>query len=267
MKNNAYLNNFADWLMSLKRLSLTNMFVVYNSCIVFKDYINIDDSFFNNLSKKLIDKIEIYSLEKLIHTSREQLIKYTLLSDHHNKLVEFILNWIRYVRQNDLEVELSSLLPYFYMVEQNNSLPLFSDKTILHSEENIKKIYALSLQNIIPKEKNNKLKISDFEFNVLEALMVYRLRKYDIVNASLLFRSLIYLDKANTHVMNSCLNYIKSQQNPLGYFGFYMKEIKNEDEIYTALKVSFECVQTLLEYNYSSFRPDNLVRNKISNIS
>ena len=56
---------------------------------------------------------------------------------------------------------------------------------------------------------------------------------------------------AGNDAMTSAYSFLCMQQNPEGYFGFYMKHHFDVSELRVVLGISFDCIAAILTYNNS----------------
>ena len=76
-------------------------------------------------------------------------------------------------------------------------------------------------------------------------------RNYDLLTGNALFRSIVSMGTAGNDAMTSAYSFLCMQQNPEGYFGFYMKHHFDVSELRVVLGISFDCIAAILTYNNS----------------
>lgn len=112
------------------------------------------------------------------------------------------------------------------------------------------------LQNAFDKERflNVKKKYSSLfdnfnnDISLLIGCLLESYRKYDLLTGNSLFRWSIGMGAVNNEAMKSAYSFLCMQQNPEGYFGFYMKRNFDISELRTMLCVSFDCISAILKY-------------------
>lgn len=86
------------------------------------------------------------------------------------------------------------------------------------------------------------------DLSLLIGCLLELYRKYDLLTGNSLFRLIVGRDSVNNEAMKSAYSFLCMQQNPVGYFGFYMKRHFDIGELRTMLCISFDCIAAILKY-------------------
>ncbi|NPD82407.1 hypothetical protein HPS57_10545 [Prevotella sp. PINT] len=128
--------------------------------------------------------------------------------------------------------------------------------TSLNINKNIARDYDV-MQYELDKEKISNIKdkyhslfssLSDHT-NLLTGCLLEAYRKYDLFTGNALFRLIIRIGAVNNESIVSAYSFLRMQQNPEGYFGFYLKKHFETNELRAILCISFDCIATILKYN------------------
>lgn len=87
--------------------------------------------------------------------------------------------------------------------------------------------------------------------DLLMGCLLEAYRNYDLLTGNALFRSTVSMGTAGNDAMTSAYSFLCMQQNPEGYFGFYMKHHFDVSELRVVLGISFDCIAAILTYNNS----------------
>ncbi|OFQ22486.1 hypothetical protein HMPREF2955_07810 [Prevotella sp. HMSC073D09] len=87
--------------------------------------------------------------------------------------------------------------------------------------------------------------------DLLMGCLLEAYRNYDLLTGNALFRSIVSMGTAGNDAMTSAYSFLCMQQNPEGYFGFYMKHHFDVSELRVVLGISFDCIAAILTYNNS----------------
>lgn len=87
--------------------------------------------------------------------------------------------------------------------------------------------------------------------DLLMGCLLEAYRTYDLLTGNALFRSIVSMGTAGNDAMTSAYSFLCMQQNPEGYFGFYMKHHFDVSELRVVLGISFDCIAAILTYNNS----------------
>lgn len=87
--------------------------------------------------------------------------------------------------------------------------------------------------------------------DLLMGCLLETYRNYDLLTGNALFRSIVSMGTAGNDAMTSAYSFLCMQQNPEGYFGFYMKHHFDVSELRVVLGISFDCIAAILTYNNS----------------
>ena len=87
--------------------------------------------------------------------------------------------------------------------------------------------------------------------DLLMGCLLEAYRNYDLLTGNALFRSIVSMGTAGNDAKTSAYSFLCMQQNPEGYFGFYMKHHFDVSELRVVLGISFDCIAAILTYNNS----------------
>lgn len=253
---NIVITRYYNWLenlISYNKLSTFHKLLIYDSLILFDKFVKYDRMIFNNFineTKLNIDNIEFDEMKIL---PKFYLCLYAYLNNDKSKTSIFIQDWIKYIKDGDIS---NYDFPFNYWRNYSQNIPLKTTSFETSQLKDIVDLYSntINMQTLFG-TNNEQFELSDSNFHFLEAIMILLYKKeYNLIFANSLLRSLHYVSHKNSFVNDSALNYLYLQQNHLGYFGNYLKTTFDDIDINSILNISFDSIQTLLEFSNPDFR-------------
>lgn len=85
--------------------------------------------------------------------------------------------------------------------------------------------------------------------SLLTGCLLQSYRNYDLITGNALLRSIIRMGGIDNEAMTSAYSFLCMQQNPEGYFGFYMRRVFDINDLRTILCISFDCIAAILMFD------------------
>ncbi len=254
------VNNYCDWLNILiqkKPIDLLSRFIISNSIDLLIKYYELEYDILKEYQIENKEYINNKNIKELSHFPKYHLFLYSFFN-RNSKLNEFILEWFRYMKKEGI-------------VRNGFPFGLSQSPDILIDINNLK------LDNIEKYIKNYYYYISDkteyghvqyltnkeinIHFLKASVILLYR-NKYDIIAGNYALRSLFYLTQGtNNDCIEQLIQYLLFQQNPKGYFGNYLKDEFNNEEISSILNISLNSCITIMEHSNRNIRIDKEILN------
>lgn len=259
------VDNYFSWITPLtkdKKISNSNRLLILNSFNILKNYYDKPEhSSFIHDSQSIIGSLNFEELTKL---SRYDLMVYAAYDGNNTPTTLFIIEWIDYIFKNAQHNNLGILSHLFQSKDSTITIPVLKyedkDEFKLGTHKYVSVINQITNYGEYP----NNIKIDDLDLHLLQAYLINLYKEdYNIIEANILLRAIIYLNPKSKIVIESCINYIKIQQNVNGYFGVYFKTKFTDEEITKILNKTLDCIITLLIYTDQTFSVDRWVKSKL----
>ena len=155
------------------------------------------------------------------------------------------------IYEDECNDELTSL--HFKLFKTFNSFPMTSTNNgevakrcnLIQNEFDLEKVSDVKKKFYFLFDSLNN------HIDLLTGCLLESYRSYDLLTGNALFRSILNVDAENNEAFVSAYSFLCMQQNPEGYFGFYMKNRFEVAELRGVLGISFDCIAAILKYNNS----------------
>jgi hypothetical protein len=256
------LQSYNKWILSIiphQNRCISDRIVIYNSLKVFGNDKHVEE--IQNFISETELLFENISFKELNTIPKFHLLLYVAINDSSNASNNlFVKDWLIYLKNNVQKNRYD--FPYYCW---NNSVN--ANQTCINYESigsDIGKCCATI--NLITDFGNSRaIQLNECDLYFLKAYMLILYQKdYNLLSGNLLLRSLLYLGQKSDSIIVSAIDYIISHQNINGYFGHYFKTDFSDSEISFLLNTSFDCMNTIFEFNDDYFRLVYKIKNTLN---
>lgn len=131
--------------------------------------------------------------------------------------------------------------------EQMLSYNCFALSMQLSAPAHEKRIISDIIKNLYTKCFNQQPSMVILSMLIASMLTAYK-KHYNLLLGNVIMRLLLNLNVKKDECINSAYSFLKMQQNPHGYYGFYLQGDFKKSDLSTILYIGFDCMVTILEY-------------------